>query len=107
MKITCSFAPEEEAQEARTGEVLERRADGFFLASNTLYPPGTTLALRVEIPGKRLPERLRGEVRWARTSARAGMQVTLLDPAEPVATMERPASAPDVPVKPRGPLRSG
>lgn len=106
MKITCSFAPQDgEAQEARTGEVLEPRNDRFFLASNTLYPPGTTLLLLVEVPGKRLPQRLRGEVTWARTTARAGMQVRLLDPVEPVAAIDRPAPVADAPIKPRGPLR--
>ena len=107
MKMTCSFTPEADATEARTGEVLEPREDGFFLASNTLYPPGTVLSLLVSVPGKRLPVRLRGHVAWARTTERAGMQVSLIDRAAVAAAPERSDEPPasDAAVKPRGPLR--
>ena len=105
MNATCSFAPEPPGSEARTGEVLELREDGFFLASNMLYPPGTTLQLLIELPDQRLPARLRGEVVWARTKDRAGMQVRLLDRVALATPAERATVSPDAPVKPRGPLR--
>ena len=88
MKTVCSFTTTDSA-EGRTGEVLEQTRAGFFLASNTLYPPGTVLSLLVTEPGKRFPVRLRGEVAWARSAERSGMYVRLAD-----ATTDAPA--PDV-----------
>jgi len=85
MKTLCSFSTVD-AAEGRTGEVLERTEAGFFLASNTLYPPGTALTLIVTEPGTRFPVRLRGDVAWARTTDRSGMYVTLaIAPADAAA----------------------
>lgn len=103
MKILCSFAPED-ASEGRTGEVLDLTDRGFFLASNTLYPPGTALALLVALPGRRLPVRLHGEVAWARASDRAGMFVRIQDGAAGGSPTGRaPAPATEASKKPRGP----
>ena len=103
MKILCSFSPAE-GMEDRTGEVLEQTDRGFFLASNTLYPPGTALALLVSVPGKRLPMRLRGEVTWARTTERAGMYVQLAGATSDTPPTERtPGGAAEPTKKPRGP----
>lgn len=105
MKIVCLFSLEE-GSEGRTGEVLEQSERGFFLASNMLYPPGTRLSLLVTNPGKRLPERLHGEVTWARSADVAGMYVELAA-ATPSAAIERAGSgAPETPKKPRGPALS-
>lgn len=103
MKILCSFSPTEGA-EGRTGEVLEQTDRGFFLASNTLYPPGTGLALLVSVPGRRLPTRLRGEVAWARTTERAGMYVLLASATTDEPPTERGTGGTTEPAKkPRGP----
>ena len=79
MKTVCSFAllTDERRADARSGQVLDLSERGLFVASNSLYPPGTALALSLEIPGQRLPVRLSGEVAWARTADPAGMYVRL------------------------------
>lgn len=106
MTIVCSFAPEE-GFEGRTGEVLEQTDRGFFLASNTLYPPGTRLSLVLQIPGRRFPERLHGQVAWARSADRAGMYVALAPAAQDAPTLERAGSgSSEIPQKPRGPALS-
>lgn len=79
MKTSCTFVvlPPETGAEPRTARVSDLSEDGLFLASNSLYPPGTALSLVLEMPGKRLPVRLRGRVEWARTKDTAGMYVRL------------------------------
>ena len=80
--LSVIFAPENHAEERRTGTLEELSAEGIFIASNTLWPPRTVLDLVLTIPGERLPVRLSGEVAWARTRDVAGMFVTLREPAD-------------------------
>ena len=106
MKTLCSFSllDPSDGEEGRTGEVLERTDRGLFLASNTLYPPGTSLALLLALPGQRLPVRLRGEVEWARIADRAGMYIRLADAPTTAPTAERASpTTSEAPAKPRGP----
>ena len=93
MKTLCSFAVQsQEPQEARTGHVLDRSDAGFFLASNTLYPPGTALSLVMELPESRVPVRMRGSVSWARTADPAGMFITLAAADDEAGRAERNAA---------------
>lgn len=108
MEMSCSFValPSDAGAEPRTARVSELSEDGLFLASNCLYPPGTALSLVLEIPGKRLPVRLRGRVGWARTKDPAGMYVSLAQTAAAEAMPERGTTIvteADGTKKPRGP----
>lgn len=93
--VTVMFAPHDDLQERRSGTVTELTEDGVFIASNTVWPPKTVLALLLTIPGERLPVQLSGDVAWARTRDVAGMFVTFREPADhPTRARLRPPSAP-------------
>lgn len=89
MKTTCSFAPETTSGERASGSVLELSATGLFIATNSLWPPQTSLRLLLTIPGERLPVLISGNVEWARTRDPAGMFVRFTGDAADAPARER------------------
>ena len=79
MKTHCSFVPEAAPGERASGSVLELAANGVFVATNSLYPPRTSLRLMLTIPGERLPVLIGGDVEWARVADPSGMFVRFTD----------------------------
>jgi Tfp pilus assembly protein PilZ len=81
-RTAVSFSPRT-THEWRTGELLEVEDGGLFVASNTLYPPGTMLSVVLTLPGERMPVQVSGQVSWARTREQAGMFIAFAEaPAE-------------------------
>jgi uncharacterized protein (TIGR02266 family) len=68
----------------RTGRVANLSRGGLYLAAEPLSAPGSTLALRVHLPGFPEPVALAGAVRWVNEGARApglppGMGLQFID----------------------------
>lgn len=76
------FAPKDLPQERRSGKVHDLSDEGFFIATNCLWPPATAIALVLTLPGDRFPVSLNGEVVSAQVREPAGMRVRFADPAD-------------------------
>lgn len=96
------YAPLDRPEESRTGRLSQRDDDGFFVASQILWPPGTALELWAPPPGESRPTRLHGVVSWARIREPSGMFVTLQDPPAPRESGEGPDERPTAATSARG-----